>query len=205
MSRGGSCDRTAEVAARALLEMGFTRLQVLIGSHVAAFGGACWKTDNGLRAEIGDAGGRLYHRESIGRARRVLARAGVLRVKRIFTGQKPIPKAAPSAHGTTVKRIAWDKLGQADPTVRRDAAIARNVAAKQKRAELAKQIEHAGRAKYSTPIPNAPNYATRTPDVDPDLAKLFATYERKQYGRELSANERAGDVTLNVTPERPPD
>lgn len=205
MNRSGSCDRTAEVAARALLDMGFTRLQILIGSHVAAYGAPCWKTDNGMRAEIADAGGRIYHRESIGRARRALASAGVLRTKRIFTGQKPIPKAAPSAHGTTVKRIAWNKLGLADPTVRRDAAIARNVEQKRKRAELAKQIERAGRPRHSVPIPKAPNYSTRSPDVDPDLSKLFATYERKQYGRELSIDERSGDVTIDVTPERPPD
>jgi hypothetical protein len=200
MSQGGSCDRTAEIAARALLDLGCTRLQVKIGAHVAAFGGACWQTDRALVEAFASNGGHVYHRESVGRARRQLAQANILRSKRVFTGQRPTSKAMPSPHGTTVKRIRWDRLGVVDPGPRRDAAIERNARSKRQRAELAKRIEAAGRAKYSAPVPEQ-NYATQPPVVDPDLQAELDRFVRLQ--SERVARVTSDQVGQNMS-DRPP-
>lgn len=120
MLKAGSCDRPAEVVASALLSLGATNLQAKLGKEIASYGGQCWRTDVVLRDVLKRWDGRPYHRESIGRARRLMARRGWIGVKRIFAAQE-LPSKRPdgrhyrSAHGTTNKHICWAALGVRNP------------------------------------------------------------------------------------------
>lgn len=110
MSLVGSCHELAARTAIGLLEQGCTALEARIGGHIASFGGNCWQTDRTLADVLTKPGNGKYHRESVGRARRTLARAGFLNVKRIFAGQTPEGADFASSHGTTSKMIRWKTL-----------------------------------------------------------------------------------------------
>ena len=116
--RAGSCERAAEVAAGALLRIGATNLQAKLGAQVAAYGEHCWVTDARMRELVRRWDGRAYHRESIGRARRQMARRGWIGSKRVMPLQKPDGAKFPSTHGTTSKWIAWQVLGVKNPMTR---------------------------------------------------------------------------------------
>jgi hypothetical protein len=114
----GSHDRAAEVVARALLELGATNLQAKLGAHVASFGDKCWQTDSTVKQILRRSDGRQYHRESIGRARRLMAQRGWIGSARIFPLQTPPGARFRSTHGTTSKSIAWKVLGLRNPVTR---------------------------------------------------------------------------------------
>lgn len=193
MRASGSCPRSAEVAAKALLDLGCTQLEQRIGAHIASFGGRnCFQTDSALLEVFEREYARTYHVESIGRARRTLARREIIRSKRIYTGQKPRGAKKPSPHGTTSKWVRWDHLGVPDPNARREASIERNVKANAERKR--------DRAQHSAPVAVLA-YSSRPPDdVDAELQSLFQEYERANYSRPPAPSE-----PRSPRPERPPD
>jgi len=136
MSAPGSHDRAAEVVARALLEEGATNLQAKLGAHVASFGDHCWQTDAVVREMLRRSDGRLYHRESIGRARRLMARRGWIGSTRVFPLQVPAGARFRSTHGTTSKHIAWKVLGLRNPVTRGERRE------RKKQAQRIERIEH---------------------------------------------------------------
>jgi hypothetical protein len=135
MSAPGSHDRAAEVVARALLEEGATNLQAKLGAHVASFGDHCWQTDSVVREMLRRSDGRLYHRESIGRARRLMARRGWIGSTRVFPLQVPQGARFRSTHGTTSKHIAWKVLGLRNPVTRGERRERKKQAARIERIE----------------------------------------------------------------------
>ena len=146
---GGSHERAAQVAARAFLGTpGVTYLQAKIGAHVASFGGQCWQTDNVVREALRRSDGRQYHRESIGRARRILARRGLIGSKRIFPSQR-LPTGWRSSQGTTNKHIVWKALGVRDPVTRGEKREAKLEHAASDRREL----EYTPRRRLSVDVP----------------------------------------------------
>jgi hypothetical protein len=116
----GSHHVAEEIVLQALIEKGATNLQAKVGAKVASFGEHCWISDTQMRTLIKRGDGRAYHRESIGRARRLLARAGCIESKRVFPQQTPIGAKYRSTHGTTSKRILWKTLGLKSPMTRGD-------------------------------------------------------------------------------------
>ncbi len=102
------------------MESGATNLQAKLGAHIASFGDQCWQSDSTVRAapNMKRWDGREYHRESIGRARRQMARVGWIRSARVFPQQIPTGAKFPSTHGTTTKHIDWKNLGVRNPLTR---------------------------------------------------------------------------------------
>lgn len=157
----GSHHVAAEVVARALLERGATNLQAKVGAAVASYGEHCWVSDTQMRDHLVRRGdGRPYHRESIGRARRLLARAGCIKSERVFPAQKPLGAKYRTTHGTTSKCVLWKTLGLKCPMTRGDR--------KQRRMDQAELTRPAPSTEY-----NAPARSSRVP-VDPHLMALVA-------------------------------
>lgn len=118
MSAAGSHDYAAAVAARAGLEAGLTRLGIALVSHVASRG-IDFQTDRQIQGEIARPDGRPYHRESIGRKRRELAKRGILSSRRVYPGATMPGARWRSSHGTTIKAVLWAALKlQQPPTAR---------------------------------------------------------------------------------------
>jgi hypothetical protein len=185
MSGPGSCSELAGKVAVALLEQGATNLEAKIASYVASFGDTNWQTDKTLAAAIAkDRSGSHYHRESIGRARRMLTRAGFIHVKRIFPGQVPDGADYPSAHGTTSKAIRWKALGVTRPpkSERRKAA---------ERARAAERHERLAKPRHAAPgaiNPETARRAPKSPKPDAELASVLRDFESLQQ----SARARRG-------------
>jgi hypothetical protein len=116
------------MVARKLLEVGATNLQAKLGAHVASFGDQCWQTDTTIQGVLRRWDGRSYHRESIGRARRLMARRGWIGSKRIFPQQTPIGAKYPSTHGTTSKHIQWKNIALRNPLTKRERKERKQVA-----------------------------------------------------------------------------
>lgn len=170
----GSCERAAQIAARQLLDQGCTSLEARIGAHVASFGANCWQTDRKLQSLLLRSDGDRYHRESIGRARRNLARAGFLTMKRVFSGEIPKLNGKKanyvSPHGTTSKALRWDRLGVPDPMSRRERAIEqRKHESEQRRAD---------RARFMSMPPSDPVLPRPRPDAE--LERVLETFVRTQ-------------------------
>jgi hypothetical protein len=189
MSGSGSCSELAGKVAAALLEQGATNLEAKIASYIASFGDTNWQIDKTLAENIPkDRSGGRYHRESIGRARRMLTRAGFLHVKRIFPGQVPEGADYPSAHGTTSKGIRWKSIGVTRPpkSERRKAA---------ERARAAERHERLAKPRYAAPsaiLGANPTGSTRrapkSPEPDSELASVLRDFESLQQ----SARARRG-------------
>ncbi len=185
MSGQGSCSELAGKVAVALLEQGATNLEAKIASYVASFGDTNWQIDKTLAENIPkDRSGGRYHRESIGRARRMLTRAGFLHVKRIFPGQIPDGADYPSAHGTTSKGIRWKAVGVTRPpkSERRKAA---------ERARAAERHERLAKPRHVAPgaiNPETTGRAPRSPKPDAELAQVLRDFESIQQ----SARARRG-------------
>jgi hypothetical protein len=141
----GSHNVAAEIVARALLESGATNLQAKLGAEIAARGDHCWISDTRMREALVKPSGGQYHRESIGRARRLMARAGWIESKRIFPQQKPDGAKHPSTHGTTSKRILWKTLGLRSPMTRGERRKRRIEEEKATRRRPSAETEHVPR------------------------------------------------------------
>jgi hypothetical protein len=174
---GGSCDRAAADAARAVLGR-VPMLAAQIVTYVAAFGEVCWQTDVVLHGVLRRPDGRPYHVESIGRSRRALARHGLLTSERVSPGEALHKKARhKSAHGTTRKSAVWSALGIRAPTrgERRRARLAqdRGAAYASRGAGCSSTPEAArSRPRYSAPV-------GPPPPMPPELARLAATVEAR--------------------------
>lgn len=199
MSGSGSCSELAAKVAAALLEQGATNLEAKIGSYIASFGDTNWQTDKTLSENLQkNRSGALYHRESIGRARRMLTRAGFLHVKRIFPGQIPDGADYPSAHGTTSKGIRWKAVGVTRPpkSERRKAA---------ERARTAERHERLAKPRHVAPgaiNPETTGRAPRSPKPDAELAQVLADFESLQ--QSARAKRGTGDEQKPV-PRQGPD
>lgn len=195
---GGSAERAAEMAARAFLEAGRTNLESKIGAHVASFGANCFQTDVTVQGMIRRPDGKSYHRESIGRARRNLAAAGLMHSSRVHVGEMPkavngVAARFRSAHGTTNKWINWAKLGIKNPVSRAEARAAQRV--------------NRPRATGSTMDPTrGPSYvsaaavsvATAPGPVDPGLAAVMARAGASLERRWEAADERQNQAALDA-------
>lgn len=117
MSKPGSHDHAAAVAARRALDAGLTRLGIAFVTHVASRG-VNFQTDDQVRDEIKRPDGRAYHRESIGRKRRELTRAGMLSARRLYPGQRPPGAKFRTPHGCVVTAVVWQALRVTAPMLR---------------------------------------------------------------------------------------
>jgi len=186
------------------MEAGATRLEALVGGHVASFGDTCWQTDGKLQESLRRPDGRRYHVESIARARRRLRDQGFISSVRVFMGAK-IPGAKwRSARGTTLKAFNWRTIAQKNPFSRRERRRAR-----QEQAAAAKAAGELvpARPRFSgvtTAI--EPTYRPPTSPLDPDLAAVIETarsaHEQRQ---QRAAAARSGQVPGRAAaPDRPP-
>jgi hypothetical protein len=119
VSKPGSHDHAADRAARGAVEAGLATLAAKIVVHVAGRG-LDWQNDAELAAELERPDGRRYHRESIGRSRRELAKAGYIESRRLMPGA-PLPNRAKYGRtraGTTVKHVVWARFRLQAPTAR---------------------------------------------------------------------------------------
>ncbi len=114
----GSHEESAKIAAAAFLALGATNLQAKVGTEIASRGDTNWLTDAQLRAVLKRWDGRPYHRESIGRARRMMKRRGWIGSERVYPTQKPRGAKFSSTYGTTTKWIIWKNLGVKNPMTR---------------------------------------------------------------------------------------
>lgn len=128
-----------EVAGSTLLRLGATNLQAKLGAEIASRGDSCWVNDRKMAEEVlRRSDGRRYHRESVGRARRLMARRGWIGSERVFPFTKPKGAKHHTAHGTTNKWISWKVLGVKNPMTRGDR---RERTREQIRADQAERIE----------------------------------------------------------------
>lgn len=200
MTAGGSCSELAAKVAAALLEQGATNLEAKIAAYVASFGDTNWQTDTKLAKNIAkDRVGGRYHRGSIGRARRMLTRAGFLHVKRIMPGVIPPGADYPTPHGTTSKTIRWGNVGVTRPPKSERRKAAEKARAADRHDRLAKPRH------VATPGLVPPNTADsfgrgKAPKPDSELAQLLSDFESLQQ----SAHTRRG-VGRGPTPRQGPD
>ncbi len=131
----GSHEVAADKVGRQLLQVGASNLKAKIGSYYASFGDTCWRDDSTTRLHVKRWDGRPYHRESIGRARRQMARMGWIESTRVMPQQTPRGADRPSTHGTTSKSISWKVLGLRNPLSRGENRKRREVQRSQDRAE----------------------------------------------------------------------
>jgi hypothetical protein len=164
MSKPGSHDHAASIAARRALEAGLTRLGIALVTHVAARG-TNFQTDVVLQDEIRRPDGRAYHRESIGRKRRELTRAGYLSAQRIFPGQRPPGATYRTSHGVVATKVLWEAFRVSAPTLRGARRAERIQLARQSRppsgelmtpAELSEAAEAFLRKQSAPPRPKPP-------------------------------------------------
>lgn len=200
MSGSGSCSELAAKVAAALLDQGATNLEAKIGSYIASFGDTNWQTDRKLSKAIPkDRWGAHYHRESIGRARRMLTRAGFLHVKRIMPGVVPPGADYPAPHGTTSKGIRWKAVGVTRPPKSERRAMAAQAKAVERHERLARS-RHAAPGAIN---PETIGYrAPRSPKPDPELASVLADFESLQ--QSARARRGVGNET-QPTPRQGPD
>lgn len=86
-------------------------------THVASRG-VNFQTDAQVQGEIKRPDGRHYHRESIGRKRRELTRAGMLSSQRYYPGAKPPGAKFRTAHGCVATFVVWRALRVTPPMLR---------------------------------------------------------------------------------------
>lgn len=156
----GSHNVAAEIVARRFLENGATNLQAKVGAEIASRGDHCWISDAQMRSQLVKPGGGQYHRESIGRARRLMARAGWIESKRVFPTQIPDGAKYPTTHGTTSKRILWKTLGLRSPMTRGDRRKRRIEQERETRRPPRAETEATARARHVA--------------IPPELAAMFA-------------------------------
>jgi hypothetical protein len=117
VSKPGSHDHAASIAARKGLDAGLTRLGIALLTHVASRG-TNFQTDAQVSGEITRPDGRRYHRESIGRKRREITRSGLLSAKRYYPGQRPPGATYRTPHGCVATVVLWQALKVSAPVLR---------------------------------------------------------------------------------------
>lgn len=199
MSGQGSCSELAAKVAAALLDQGCTNLEAKIASYVASFGDTNWQTDSKLSQAIAkDRWGAHYHRESIGRARRLLTRAGILHVKRIMPGVVPPGADYPAPHGTTSKGIRWKAVGVKRPPKSERRAMAAQAKALERHERLAKP-RHVAPGAIN---PETSGRAPKSPPPDAEMASVLHEFVSSQ--QSLRARRGVG-IEVKPTPRQGPD
>lgn len=199
----------ADKASGALTRLGWPRLAAAVGGRVAQFD-CNFETYTKLQATILRPDGKVYHRESIGRAVRQLRNAGLLKSERVFMGAKMPGAKFASARGTTLKTFNWRAVFERNPMSRRQRRLQRQQQAAVLRAagelvppvpRCAQRTHEPGSARHSAPA------TPPTPAAPADLAAVIgetrAALERR-WSRE-AAGERPGPVPVRSSAaERPP-
>lgn len=190
MSRPGSLAHRARLAVGAALQAGWTRLAALVLGELAAYGPKySWKTDRAHSEQIVQRNGKHPHPGSIGRVRRAMAAAGVIKAKRIYAGQKFTKEfSGTSAHGVVRCQVLWERLGVVDPV----RAIAARHTAAAEREPRPRHIATAG----ADPAAMAEFEALAKDAVD--------TEQRRESHREQRADARTFEGIARRRP-RPPD
>jgi len=182
-TKSGSNAVAAALAAQAVANEGATRLEALAVGGIAAFGENCFLTYDDLREldSMLRPDGRRYHRESIGRAvRNVARRLSAVRIERVHPGQKPRGAKWFSAHGTTNKSFNFKKFGLKSALSRHpEPRRTYNDSRKKPAAEPV-----SGRPRYPTPPPAV----LKPTELDPQLAALTEQIERS-YERQWDEQE----------------
>lgn len=162
-----------------LMDNGCTPLESRVGAHVASYGQCCFQTDETLREFFSTEYGRSYHRGSIARARRTLARAKFVQAKRLYSGQRVQGMKRGSAHGTTAKYFQWGAIGVAkNPHAKRQRMIQAHMAEAER-----KRAERAAKARYSAPVPNVAEAVSTSPPADPTLEAVLQEFLTVQKDR----------------------
>ena len=128
----GTCERAKEVVATRLHELGESNLGIQLAMHIASRGDTCFESDLEVQQFLTRSNGRHFHRESIGRKRRSMARRGLIESVRIMPQHRPPGAKWKTTHGTTSKRVLWKTIGVRNPMTRGQRREAR---LKQKRTE----------------------------------------------------------------------
>jgi hypothetical protein len=205
MKRGpGSCERARQLALAGLMDNGCTPLEARVGAHVASYGQCCFQTDETLREFFASEYGRTYHRESIARARRLLARTRFIQAKRLFSGQRVQGMKRGSSHGTTAKYFRWDAIGVTkNPHAKRQRMIQAVMAEGER-----KRAEQVARARHSAPPPNAAEAVSTRPPTDPTLDSVLREFLTVQQNRVRASSTppaaAAGPIETHVARERGP-
>lgn len=180
----GSCERARQLALAGLMDNGCTPLESRIGAHVASYGQCCFQTDETLREFFAREYGRSYHRGSIARARRLLARTRFIQAKRLFSGQRVQGMKRGSSHGTTAKYFRWDAIGVSkNPHAKRQRMIQALMAESER-----KRAEQAAKPRYSAPVPNAAEPVSTRPTADPTLDSVLQEFLEVQQRRVQTAS-----------------
>lgn len=197
----------ADLASGKLTRLGWSRLAAVVGGRIAQFD-CNFETYGDLQALILRPDGERYHRESIGRVVRALARAGVVHHQRVYMGVKPRGAKWASARGTTNKIFNWRAVAEKNPMSRRQQRKARQQQAIALRD--AGKLVPVSRCAQRTQQPGAPRYSTpptpSTPAAPPaDLAEAIEATTAALERRGWAAGERPGPVPVRSSAaERPP-
>jgi hypothetical protein len=107
--REGSRSHAAFVAYQCAVSLGYTGLKLRLIEAVARHGGNCWRANSDLAKQLGTA-----WNSSVWRASSELAADRLLRVKRVFPGQRPEGSKKRSTQGTSNKFLDFKALGCPD-------------------------------------------------------------------------------------------
>lgn len=111
------------VAQSAGLELGQSTLKALLLGEYAKFP-VHYRTYGKVRLTVPKPTGGFWHRDSIGRATRELARDGFLVLRRVLPGIVPL-SAEYRTNGTTEKSVVWPALQVKNPLTRSQRRAAR--------------------------------------------------------------------------------
>lgn len=203
----GSWQQAKKLATATLLDAGWSRLDALVGGHIASFGSSCFETYGAMQEVIKRPDGRGYHRESIARSARKLRDAHIVASQRIFVGGL-LPITAKnregkwrSSRGTTIKAFQWRAIEQKNPFNRRQQRLIRY-------AQASKARESGAAEKRPAPAPrHVSARAIVEPvhmpvPVDPEMARLVA--RAQSYATRTPQREPEQAAGRPRAPERPP-
>ena len=203
--RPGTHIRAAEMVSNALLDQGATNLQSKLGRHFASRGDTCFESDPEVQRYVRRSDGLPYHRESIGRARRAMARRGWIGSLRMMPQHKPPGALYRSTHGTTSKHICWRNLGLRNPLTKGERREQRKKANEAARAERPRRHAHividpalaalvatvGTPARQLSPATSAPRPVDRQREHQRDLEERAAV-ERERLAAWARDNESRG-------------
>jgi len=196
---GGSCPRVGSEVVGAAIAQGATNLEARLLGYCASYGGSNWSTDATRAAEILRPDGRNYHRESIARARRSLARAGFIRSVRVLPLQKPRGARWTSSHGCAQVFVRWSTLGVTPPPKR-----LRREAEKRQDTLSPRHISSVIVRPITPPTPTKPTKPRNSdPVMDAALEKLREALEPKWLRRDRDDADRALK-RCGLSPPTPP-
>lgn len=209
MSWGGSCQERAHIAFSLASNAGATPLGALIVGEVASYHGPCFKKDRQLAEQIVQRNGRHPHPRSVARARRNVARMGLLDSERVMPGHKPKGARFSIAAGTTNKIVRFDRMGSRDP-------INRGERHRGRLRELAIEAVHqkTAREPVSQEVrqpSDRPRHSAPVPIPDPEFARMLeeaTTIQRAKWERiEQREDARMMESVLHASTakSKPPD